>query len=61
MKIPVLGDKRQIITKDRQAQAIARLNRIGGQIEGLKRMIESQRPCVEVLMQLASVQEALRG
>ena len=61
MKIPVLGDKRQIITKDRQAQAIGRLNRIGGQVEGLKRMIGDQRPCVEVLMQLASVQQALRG
>lgn len=61
MKIPVLGEKTQIISEERKADAAVRLNRIGGQIEGLKKMIAEGRPCVEVLTQLASVQEALRG
>lgn len=61
MKVPVLGEKRQIISEERKAEATLRLNRIEGQIRGLKRMVEEGRPCVEVLTQLASVQEALRG
>ena len=61
MKVPFLGEKTQIITEERKAEATLRLNRIGGQIEGLKKMVMEGRPCVEVLTQLASVQEALRG
>jgi DNA-binding FrmR family transcriptional regulator len=61
MKVPVLGEKRQIISEERKAEATSRLNRIEGQIRGLKKMVDDGRPCVEVLTQLASVQEALRG
>ena len=39
----------------------SRLNRIEGQVRGLGKMLDEQRPCVEVLQQLASVQAALRG
>jgi DNA-binding FrmR family transcriptional regulator len=38
-----------------------RLRRIEGQIRGLQQMVESERPCPEVLVQMAAVQEALRG
>ncbi len=38
-----------------------RLSRIEGQVRGVARMVEEQRPCLEVLQQLASVQAALRG
>jgi DNA-binding FrmR family transcriptional regulator len=38
-----------------------RLNRIEGQIKGVARMLEGERPCIEVLQQLASVQAALKG
>jgi CsoR family transcriptional regulator, copper-sensing transcriptional repressor len=38
-----------------------RLNRIEGQVKGVARMLEQQRPCMEVLQQLASVQAALKG
>ena len=61
MKIAVLGEKRQIISEERKADASLRLNRVEGQIRGLKKMVDDGRPCVEVLTQLASVQEALRG
>jgi DNA-binding FrmR family transcriptional regulator len=61
MKIPVLGEKRQIISKERKAEAALRLNRVEGQIRGLKKMVAEGRPCVEVLTQLASAQEAIRG
>ncbi len=54
-------EKRQVISKERQTQAVQRLNRIEGQVRGIKKMVEDGRPCVEILMQLASTQEALRG
>ncbi len=61
MKLPVLMDKHQMISDERQQSGIRRLNRIEGQIKGLKKMLAEKRPCVEVLTQLASAQEALRG
>ncbi len=42
-------------------QAVARLKRIEGQVRGLQRMIEDERYCADVLTQISSVQEALRG
>jgi len=36
-----------------------RLRRIEGQVAGVHRMVEEERYCVEVLLQLASVQSAL--
>jgi DNA-binding FrmR family transcriptional regulator len=44
-----------------QEKALARLRRIEGQVRGLGRMIEEQRYCADILVQIASVQEALRG
>lgn len=44
----------------RQAM-LGRLNRIEGQVKGVARMVEGERPCIEVLQQLASVQAALKG
>lgn len=38
-----------------------RLARAEGQIRGVAKMVEGQRPCLEVLQQLASVQAALKG
>jgi len=38
-----------------------RLRRIEGQIRGLQKMIEEERYCADILVQIASVHEALRG
>ena len=40
---------------------LARLARIEGQVKGVAKMVEAQRPCLEVLQQLASVQAAMKG
>jgi DNA-binding FrmR family transcriptional regulator len=40
---------------------LKRLRKIEGQIRGLQRMIEEDRYCPEILVQISSVQEALRG
>lgn len=41
--------------------ALARLKKIEGQIRGIGRMVEEERYCADVLTQIASVHEALRG
>lgn len=38
-----------------------RLARVKGQVEGIERMLAANRPCIEMLTQLAAAQEALRG
>jgi DNA-binding FrmR family transcriptional regulator len=40
---------------------LVRLRRIEGQVRGLQRMVEEERYCADVVGQMASVQEALRG
>jgi DNA-binding FrmR family transcriptional regulator len=38
-----------------------RLRRIEGQVRGLQKMVEDDRYCADIITQIASVQEALRG
>jgi DNA-binding FrmR family transcriptional regulator len=40
---------------------LMRLRRIEGQLRGLQKMVEEDRYCPDILMQVASVQEALKG
>ena len=40
---------------------IKRLRRIEGQIRGLQRMVDEERYCADIMIQIASVQEALRA
>ena len=42
-----------------QQALVRRLNRIEGQIRGIRRMVEEPRPCIEVLQQLAAAEAAL--
>jgi DNA-binding FrmR family transcriptional regulator len=40
---------------------LKRLRRIEGQVRGLQKMVEDDRYCADIVTQVASVQEALRG
>ncbi len=40
---------------------LTRLRRIEGQLRGLQKMVEEERYCADILTQMASAQEALRG
>jgi DNA-binding FrmR family transcriptional regulator len=40
---------------------LTRLRRIEGQVRGLQKMVDEERYCADVLTQVSSVQEALRG
>ena len=55
------GDGTTTVDPDIKHSIGTRLRRIEGQVRGLQKMIEEERYCADVLMQLSSVQEALRG
>lgn len=39
----------------------ARINRIAGQLQGVKKMLEENRYCDDVLIQLAAIDKAIRS
>ena len=40
---------------------ISRLNRIEGQVRGVRNMVEADRYCVDILMQVSAIQSALNS
>ena len=60
---PTAGAGRRAVGVDAAAKArnLTRLRRIEGQVRGLQKMIEEDRYCADVMTQIASVHEALRG
>ncbi len=55
------GTQASSVDPEAKHAIVSRLRRIEGQVRGLQKMIEEERYCADVLMQLSSVQEALRG
>lgn len=49
------------VDPDLKAGVLTRLRRIEGQVRGLQKMVEEERYCTDVITQVTSVQEALRG
>ena len=49
------------VEPDLKSTNLTRLRRIEGQIRGLHKMVEEDRYCADIIVQIASVQEALRG
>lgn len=52
-------------TKHRNAEEVKdlihRLNRIEGQVRGVRRMVEEEHYCVEILTQVSAIQSALNS
>ena len=57
------GEGRKAVAVDPgiKERNLVRLRRLEGQVRGIQRMIEEDRYCADVLTQISSVQEALRG
>ena len=49
------------MTPDTRDRVEGRLKRIAGQVAGIQRMVEADRYCVDVLLQVAAVRAALDG
>lgn len=56
------GERKAVaVDPDRKARNLKRLRRIEGQVRGLQRMVEDDRYCHDIMIQIASVNEALRS
>jgi DNA-binding FrmR family transcriptional regulator len=44
-----------------KSRNLKRLRRIEGQVRGIQKMVDEDRYCADILTQISSVQEALRG
>ena len=55
------GRRAVAVDADAKARNVKRLRRIEGQVRGLQKMVEEDRWCADILTQISSVQEALRG
>lgn len=53
--------KKTVRTADEKKKLINRLNRISGQIDGVKKMIEDNRYCDDILTQLSAIEKAVKS
>jgi CsoR family transcriptional regulator, copper-sensing transcriptional repressor len=62
-RLEVSADDRSIplVPVEDKIRSLNRLRRIEGQVRGLQRMIDEDRPCGDILTQVSSVLEALRA
>jgi len=60
-EVPVAGRKALGVDPEIKASNLRRLSRIEGQLRGIQRMVEQDRYCADILMQVSSAQEALRA
>ncbi len=55
------GEGPEMMPADKRDEALKRLARATGQVQGLTRMVEDGRHCTDVLQQIAAAQKALDG
>ena len=56
------GERKAVrVDPETKTANLKRLRRIEGQIRGLQKMVEEDRYCADILVQIASVHEALRS
>lgn len=48
-------------TQDEKQKIINRLKRIEGQVRGIQKMVEEDRYCVDILVQISAIQSALKN
>ena len=54
---------KRTVQRDRETQEdmLLRLRRVEGQVRGVQKMVEAQRYCPEILIQMSAVHESLRA
>ncbi len=53
--------RHKVRDKEEMKALISRLNRIEGQVRGIKAMVEEERYCVDIMTQVSAIQSALNG
>jgi DNA-binding FrmR family transcriptional regulator len=47
------------MNQERKPKLLNRLNRIGGQVKGVAKMVEDERYCIDILTQIQAIRAAL--
>jgi len=55
------GRKAHAVDPAIKSRNLTRLRRIEGQLRGIQKMVDDERYCADILVQLSAVQEALRA
>lgn len=50
---------KKLSDKNNKQDIIKRLNRIEGQVKGIQKMVEDERYCVDVLIQISAIKSAI--
>ncbi len=53
--------KKRVRTKEEKKTIIHRLHRLIGQMKGIEKMIEENRYCDDILIQLAAIDKSIKG
>jgi DNA-binding FrmR family transcriptional regulator len=57
----MMSDQKAVHTHENHEAVLNRLARIEGHVRGIKRLVEEDTPCPEVLVQIAAVRSALNS
>jgi DNA-binding FrmR family transcriptional regulator len=55
--MPKIKKKQEVLTSEENENLIKRMNRILGQVQGVKKMIEDERNCMEILSQITVIRK----
>ncbi len=55
------NDREKYINEEEKHNLVKRLNIIEGQVRGIKQMIDTDRKCEDVLIQIAAIDRALKS
>ena len=61
--MPLLQEQKKPLvprTEDEMAKLLSRLKKIEGQVRGLQKMVEDERYCIDILVQISAVNAALK-
>lgn len=56
---PTCSDDTRMMSDETRAEVLLRLRKVGGQVQGVSRMVDDDRFCVDVLQQLAAIRSAV--
>jgi len=54
-------DRKKIRSKEEKETLIKRINRIEGQVRGIKQMLENDRYCGDILIQISAIDKSLKS
>ncbi len=55
------SNEKKVRSEEEKKQLTSRLNRISGQLDGIKRMVDDDRYCADILIQLSAVDKAIKS